>query len=130
METLKEEDKAKVMYSPSKRFFRFGDSRLYESQGSVRIPANIEGKKFFINADIVNAEIPLLLSKDAMKKANVIINLKNDEVKMFGKKVKVFLTRRGHYCVALNNKVNLSRLDSVKPHQVSITNIEKLDTLK
>ena len=129
IETLTEEEKAKVTYSSSKRFFRFGDSRLFESKGSVKIPAKICGKKFMINTDIVDAEIPLLLSKDAMKKANVIIDLKNDEVKMFGKKVKIFLTRRGHYCVALNNKVYLGKLGTVRSHQVLISNVEKMDTL-
>ena len=44
VETLTEDEKAKVEYSPSKRFFRFGDSRLYESKGSVKIPAKIGGK--------------------------------------------------------------------------------------
>ena len=90
IETLNEDEKTKVEYFPSQRFFRFGDSRLYESKGGVKIPAKIGGKRFMINADIVEAEIPLLLSKDAMKKANVIINLKNDAVKMFGKLVSVF----------------------------------------
>ena len=64
-----------------------------------------------------------------MKKADVIINLRKDEVSMFGRKVQVFLTKRGHYCIALNKKTHLSRLETVIPHQVLITNIEKLDSL-
>ena len=129
IETLTEKEKEKLDYSDSKRLFRFGDSRLYESKGCVKIPAKVGGKQFTISADVVDAEVPLLLSKEAMKKANVIIDLKRDEVKMFGKKVKVFLTNRGHYCVALNNKVYLSRLEKLNSHQVLITNIEKLNSL-
>ena len=60
IETLNEDEKTKVEYFPSQRFFRFGDSRWYESKGGVKIPAKIGGKRFMINADIVEAEIPLL----------------------------------------------------------------------
>ena len=129
LETLTEEERAKVKYTQSKTLFRFGDSKLYESKERVKIPANIAGIDFVINTDIIDAEIPLLLSKDAMKKAGVIINLKNDEVKMFGKKINVFLTKVGHYCVTLNKKVYLGRLETAIPHRVLIANIEKLESL-
>ena len=82
-----------------------------------------------INCDVIDAEIPLLLSKDAMKKASVIIDLRKDEVRMFNQKVKVFLTKRGHYCIPLNRKAYLSRMETTLPNQVLITNIEKLESL-
>ena len=129
IETLSEKEKEKVLYSPSKTFFRFGDSRLYESKEKVKIPVKVAGVHFMINCDIIDAEIPLLLSKEAMKKANVIINLGKDEVRMFNRKVKVFLTKRGHYCIPLNKRAYLSKIETIPSHQVYIINIEKLESL-
>ena len=129
LETISNEEKKELNVIPSNTLFRFGDSKLYESKGKTKIPANVAGKEFKINVDVIEAEIPLLLSKDAMKKAGVIINMKNDEVKMFGRKVDVFLSKLGHYCVALNKKTYMSRTRNEIPNRVLITNIEKLETL-
>ena len=126
--TLSEEELSKVKYEISNTFFRFGDGTLYESKKKVKFPARVAGVDFLVNADIIEAEIPLLLSKGAMKKAGVIIDLKKDEVIMFGKKVRVLVTNLGHYAVALNSKVYMGRMDT-PVHRVFITNIEKLDEL-
>ena len=40
-----------------------------------------------IVSDVVDADIPLLLSKKAMKRAWTSLNLNNDTVEMFGKKL-------------------------------------------
>ena len=109
--TLNEIEKSLVKYSNSNSIFRFGDSTLYKATGHVKLPAHIAGKRFLINADTINADIPLLLSKGAMKKAGVVIDLKNDEIQMFGKKVKVFQTKIGHCCVALNKKVMMGQME-------------------
>ena len=45
----------------------------------------------------MNAKIPLLLSKSALKKANTIIDLQNDRVKMFDKRIDVKLSSNVHY---------------------------------
>ena len=58
----------------------------YEAKEKVKIPANVEGKDFLVNADVIDAEIPLLLSKGAMKNAGVIIDLKLRKLKYFYQK--------------------------------------------
>ena len=115
--TLNEDEKSKVEYGASNTFFRFGDSSLYEAKEKVKIPANVEGKDFLLNADVIDAEIPLLLSKGAIKKAGVIIDLKKDKVEIFGKKVKIFLSKIGHYCIALNKRVYIGKMNT-PGHQV------------
>ena len=51
-----------------------------------KIPSIIAGKKIFIKTDVVDWEIPLLLSRDALKKAGMNINFATDTVTIFGKK--------------------------------------------
>ena len=49
---------------------------------NVVIPAVIGGKKCKISTDVVDLELPLLLSKASLKKANTVINLNDDEAVM------------------------------------------------
>ena len=129
IQTLEEKVKENIKYETSDTLFRFGDNQVHQALKKVRIPAEIEGTKFMINADVIDSEIPLLLSLTAMKKAGVIIDTKNERVKMFDKYIKAFRTKVGHLCVALNRRVNVSKLPEYIHHQILITNIEKLNTL-
>ena len=43
--------------------------------------------KCLIQTDVVNRKIPLLLSKTAMKKAKMELDLVHDKAKIFGKEV-------------------------------------------
>ena len=75
--SLNEEDQAKVKYEKSSNSFRFGDGVTFKSIELAYIPAWIGENPVTIAVDIINATIPLLLSKSAMKKANgkVTLNL-------------------------------------------------------
>ena len=59
-------------------------------------------QKFFIEADVVKNELPLLLSRQSMKRAEMIINFSNDTVNVGGKDIiKLTCTTSGHYCLPL-----------------------------
>ena len=88
--------------SPSNRVFRFGGGETLRSLGTVRIPGVLAGQRVSINADVVKSDIPLLLSLKAMKKANIKLDIENDEAEIFGKKVPLDFTESGHYCVNIN----------------------------
>ena len=49
--------------------------------------------------------IPLLLHKEAMKKAKPHIEFQEDMINIFGKKVKIYFTSTGHYCIELKSKL-------------------------
>ena len=54
--------------------FRFGDRRGVTSKMTVILPATIGHTKVNIKTDVVEADIPLLLSKYSMKKADTTID--------------------------------------------------------
>ena len=54
---------------------------------SVVLPCIIAGMKISIFTDVVDSDIPLLLSKNAMKRAKTHINFENNTVTMLGRKV-------------------------------------------
>ena len=50
----------------------------------------------------MNADIPLLLSKKAMKRAQTFLNFNNDAAEMFGKKIKLLCTLPSHYHIPIS----------------------------
>ena len=54
--------------------------------------------------NIANAasDIPLLLSKKSMKKANMTLDFKNDPAVIFDQLVQLLVTRPGHYAIPIN----------------------------
>ena len=62
----------------------------------IKFPCELAGKKIFIKCHIVDSDLPLLLSKDAMKKAHMKLDLENDKAEIFGKEIDLDCTTSGH----------------------------------
>ena len=109
-DSLDEMSQRKITFHESKTPFKFGDGETKYSYQLVKIPAKIGTKYCFIEAEVVDCEIPLLLSKESLKRAKTIIDLDNDKVSMFGKQIDVQFTSSGHYCVnILDPKVQIPK---------------------
>ena len=86
---LDDTSKNSVKIIPSKKVFKFGDGRKVYSKYQAIIPAKIGSKECFIQSEIVEEKIPLLLSKSSLKKADTYLNIKDDKVKMFDEDIDV-----------------------------------------
>ena len=91
----------KVKIIPSKKTFKFGDGRKVISKFQATIPATIGSHDCFIRTEVVNEKNPLLLSKTSLKKAETLLNLKEDKVKMFNEDIDVHYSSNGHYAVRI-----------------------------
>ena len=100
---LSDSDKDLVKTSSVNTKFRFGDGVEVMSLREVQIPVIIGVKKVMIKANVVNNEIPLLLSKSSMKKAQLVLNFNNDTAEVLGHNVKLHCTSSGHYCIPLSS---------------------------
>ena len=65
----------------SSRAFKFGDGKVVNCFKWANIPVHIGNTSCKIDTEIVKADIPLLLSKSSIKKANTVLDLKEDKVK-------------------------------------------------
>ena len=128
LDTLSEDDLKLVEYKESDATFKFGNPTIYSSIHQVTFPARIGSKNVDIIADVIDVDIPLLISKIAMKKANTIIDFKNDKVTMFGETISVRFTSTGHYCVCLNKVVEVAHNED-NVIRVYFANLEKMDTM-
>ena len=88
-----------VKYVHSDATFKFGNPTIYSSIHKVTFPAKIGSRNVNISAGVIEVDIPLLISKLAMKKAHTVIDFQRDKVKMFGDTINVRFTSTGHYCV-------------------------------
>ena len=95
-----------VTQSDSNGIFKFGNGRSIKSNRKVEIPVIIEDIPVLLTTDVISFGIPLFLSKESMKRANTFIDFKNDYVELFGKKINLFFTSSGHYCIPIKNVTN------------------------
>ena len=84
------------------RTFKFGGGVRKKSLKKLCLPVYIAGMDLKVTTDVVDAEIPLLLSLQTMKKAKMIVNFAKDDVEIMGRKVKLSKTSTGHYSISLN----------------------------
>ena len=69
----------------------------------VVLPVIIGNNKISLETDVADTDIPLLLSKAAMKKSSTIIDFDKDTAMMFGKQLLV-KTTSGHYAIPLRKR--------------------------
>ena len=111
--------------------FRFGDGKIYTSIENVLIPAEIGGLKVNIETNVVSCDLPLLLSKCSMQKANTKPDFENNEATMFGREIDLTFITSGHYCIPLGRLSNAiqSKDDESSNLKVVLLNSSKLDSL-
>ena len=107
-DTLSEHEKSKVIQKNGHKVFKFGGGEQLQSLASCEIPAVLAGKSVTIQTDVVDSNIPLLLSIDAMKRAKIKLDLENDTAVILGEKVNLDHTSSGHYCIPIDNSKEIS----------------------
>ena len=83
------------------RTFKFGNENKLNSLYKFILPCVIVDIKVSIVTDVVNADIPPLLSEDSIKRARTCLNFENDSVTMFKKKIPWRCTSSGHYHIPI-----------------------------
>ena len=63
------------------------------------MPAKIAGKVCQIEIEILIENIPLLLSKNSLKRCGTVIDMNNDKATIFNKKIDLHFSSSGHYCI-------------------------------
>jgi len=105
LSTLSADDAELVEEESSTAMFRFGDGGECKSLKRMVIPIKIGSANHLMRVEVVSNEIPLLISKAAMKSLGVSesnLDLKNDKWLIDGEEVRLHCTTSGHYCVPVN----------------------------
>ena len=101
-DSLSENERNLIKESKSENTFRFGKGDVVKSLKRVIIPANLGGRNVYITTDVVETDIPLLISRELMKKAEAVLDFNRDTITLFGAEEKLHFTTSGHYAIPLN----------------------------
>ena len=99
--SLPEKEKSKVQIYPSETTFKFGSGDRTTSNECMDISCVVGGLLTTIKTEVVNYDIPLLLSKPDMKRMGFKINLENDTLEVNGQFIDLDTTSSGHYFIPL-----------------------------
>lgn len=121
LDSLGDEERQVVQRKSSTRVFKFGGGTRLQSAGEYILPGYLVGKKVSIKTDVVESDIPLLLSRNAMKNAKVKMDIENDSAEILGENISLNLTSSGHYCVPLCQDVTVEDVNAVKLAELSET---------
>ena len=120
LDSLDDTDLNKITYKDGHRVFKFGGGTKLKSEGEYTLPIRIVGNNVTVKTDVVDSDIPLLLSRSSMKKAKVKMDLENDTAVILGKDVALNLTSSGHYCIPID------KTETVEAHEVNSVKLEEL----
>ncbi len=107
----------------SKTSFTFGNQQSLCSLGIYKIPVIIANEIYELDVDVIDSDIPLLMSKDHMKKLGIAINLVNDTATANGKPIKLHTTSAGHYIINLLGQDDQE--DSMVMEHVMLIDLDK-----
>ena len=100
--TLHPATRARIKVEASNRVFKFGGGQKRKSVGTFYIPCSLNNKNIVLVMDAVEQDdLPLLLSKESMKKAGVTVDYVNDTAMFFDQNVKLKENEAGHYVIQL-----------------------------
>ena len=96
-------ERSLIREQPSSQSFTFGDGKTVMSSKRVTIPCWMGGLRGEVTTDVVPCNIPLLLSRNSMKIAGMVLDFKNDKVNFAqsGRGIDLRVTASGHYALPL-----------------------------
>ena len=99
---LNKNEKQKIKHHTLGNTYRFVDGKLFPALQNVDIPISLGSRNLMLNTDIVASDIPLLLSRKSMKKANMTLDFKNDHAVIFDQSIQLIVTKSGQYPILIN----------------------------
>ena len=107
IDSVSDSDKQDVVIKSSDTVFKFGRNEKLPSLKKIIIRCYLASKRCMIKTDVVESYILLLLSKTAIKKAEIKLDVLNNKARIFGKEKYLENTSPGYYSIPLN-EVTLS----------------------
>jgi len=102
IENLGDEERGMIKIEPSSQTFTFGDGKTVNSKRKVTIPCWMGGISGRVTTDVVDCNIPLLLSRRSMKTVGFMLNFKKDTVTVNNRHIKLKVTKSGHYALPIS----------------------------
>ena len=99
--TLSRKDRLSIRTKESHQKFRFGDGTLYPSRYHAIIPIYIANSRYELGVEVVDCEIPLLLSRDTLCRAKAKIDIGTATICFMGATIPLNISSSGHMCLPI-----------------------------
>ena len=114
IQALSRKDRLSIRRKESHHKFRFGDGKSYSSLYSTVIPIYVGNFRYELNVDIVSCDIPLLLSRDSLRRANAKIDVGASTIVFMGVTVPLNISSTGHMCLSICRPLDMSNIETRK----------------
>ena len=102
LESLSVRDRKSVSTENGHTLFRFGNGVAFRSLKRVTVPVYLGNLRARISTDVVDCEIPLLFSKESLKRGNGEINFVKDRITILKQSLPLGTTSTGHYFIRIS----------------------------
>ena len=124
----KERNTVENSATSSNTVYRFGDGIETRSKKVLQIPLSICGKRIIEEVDVVDNEIPLLISRPTMSRIGMIVDTKQHCVDIDGKIIKLEFNTSGHYVMPVSECAD--ETCNIIFHLENLTDYTRADKLK
>lgn len=106
LDSLSSHERKTVHTEKSLCNFRFGDGITHQSTRAIYLPVHIGTMSATLIVQVVSCNVPLLMSRQSLKKAGADLDFKTDTLTIFEQTVPLEITESGHYCLSLSRSIN------------------------
>ena len=126
-DSITKEEVDQIQTQESQSVFRFGDSPPVVASEKVLLPIQIGNVNLLLETEIVSSDVPLLLSKETMKKAKAKLNFDKDTIELFGEVQHMVCTSSGHYAIPIRKNYLGMKNDQVESSIVLLADQDNPD---
>ena len=130
LKTIRPGDRRRIKTRNIQHKYRFGDGKVSTSIMRKRIPIRIGKRRYDLEVDVVENEIPLLISKNSMKKIGVVLDFKRDIAIINKQNIDLYCTSTGHYCLPLTSCDLDVEVAQIVLHLEKVADMDKKTKLK
>ena len=112
--TLSSKDRSSIRTRDSRYKFRFRDGTEYQSLYHAIIPIYIDNCRYELGVDIVGCEIPLLLSRDTLRRAKAKLDVEATTIYFMGVTVPLNISSTGYMCLPIKRSLDISNDETRK----------------
>ena len=112
--TLSHKDRSSIRTRDSHHKFRFQNGKSYPSLYHTIIPVYINNSRYEIGVDVIGCEVPLLLSRDTLRRAKAEIDVGAATIYFMGVTVPLNISSTGHMCLPTKRSLDLSNGETRK----------------
>lgn len=110
--SLSSKDRNHLRCQKSSKKFRFGDGKTYCSLKKVTIPIFLNQDKLYLNVEVIECSVPLLISSKTLKRADAQIDIGKNIITFLGIEIPLIQSSSGHLCLPIARSTDSINVES------------------